>query len=70
VTSSTKKGGARSPAKGAKSPARKSAAGKAPAKPSAGKPDWTRGLRQLYDSVVDEPLPDNFKNLLDKLDKK
>ena len=33
-----------------------------------GKPEWADGLRQLYDSVVDEPLPDSFKDLLDKLD--
>lgn len=32
-------------------------------------PDWATGLRRLYDSVVDEPLPDNFKDLLSKLDK-
>ncbi|MDY7097927.1 MAG: NepR family anti-sigma factor [Pseudomonadota bacterium] len=31
-------------------------------------PDWADGLRQLYDSVVDEPLPDSFKDLLAKLD--
>ncbi|SMQ69611.1 hypothetical protein SAMN06297468_1795 [Altererythrobacter xiamenensis] len=31
-------------------------------------PEWADGLRQLYDSVVDEPLPDSFKNLLDQLD--
>jgi hypothetical protein len=31
-------------------------------------PDWADGLRQLYDSVVDEPLPDSFKDLLSKLD--
>lgn len=31
-------------------------------------PDWANGLRQLYDSVVDEPLPDSFNDLLDKLD--
>lgn len=37
-----------------------------PAKP--GKPDWSDGLRQLYDSVVDEPLPDSFKDLLAQLD--
>lgn len=34
----------------------------------AAKPEWADGLRQLYDSVVDEPLPDTFKDLLDKLD--
>jgi hypothetical protein len=38
---------------------------KAPANPG-----WANGLRQLYDSVVDEPLPDSFKDLLSKLDRK
>lgn len=33
-------------------------------------PEWANGLRQLYDSVVDEPLPDSFKDLLSKLDAK
>ncbi|HEX5643915.1 MAG TPA: NepR family anti-sigma factor [Erythrobacter sp.] len=32
------------------------------------KPDWADGLRALYDSVVHEPLPDSFMDLLDKLD--
>lgn len=31
-------------------------------------PEWASGLKQLYDSVVDEPLPDSFKDLLAKLD--
>ncbi len=31
-------------------------------------PDWASGLRRLYDSVVEEPLPDCFKDLLAKLD--
>lgn len=31
-------------------------------------PGWAKGLRQLYDSVVEEPIPDNFQELLDKLD--
>lgn len=31
-------------------------------------PDWASGLRRLYDSVVEEPLPDSFAELLDKLD--
>ncbi len=31
-------------------------------------PQWANGLKQLYDSVVDEPLPDSFKELLSKLD--
>lgn len=33
-------------------------------------PEWASGLRQLYDSVLDEPLPDNFKDLISKLDKR
>ena len=32
------------------------------------RPEWAEGLRALYDSVVDEPLPDSFKDLLDRLD--
>ena len=31
-------------------------------------PDWASGLRRLYDSVVEEPLPDSFSQLLSKLD--
>jgi hypothetical protein len=31
-------------------------------------PDWTDGLKRLYDSVVEEPLPDSFKDLLSRLD--
>ena len=31
-------------------------------------PDWANGLRQLYDSVVEEPLPDQFRELLSQLD--
>jgi len=31
-------------------------------------PDWAMGLKQLYNSVVDEPLPDAFRDLLSKLD--
>ena len=34
------------------------------------RPDWTHGLRRLYDSVVEEDLPDSFKDLLSKLDSK
>jgi hypothetical protein len=30
-------------------------------------PEWAAGLRRLYDSVVDEPLPDAFKDLLSRL---
>ena len=31
-------------------------------------PEWTAGLKRLYDSVVEEPLPDSFVDLLKKLD--
>lgn len=31
-------------------------------------PDWTSGLRQLYNAVVEEPLPDSFAKLLEQLD--
>jgi len=31
-------------------------------------PEWATGLRRLYDSVVDEPLPDSFAKLLSQLD--
>lgn len=33
-----------------------------------GEPGWAEGLRKLYNSVVEEPLPDSFKDLLKKLD--
>ena len=32
------------------------------------KPQWADSLRNMYDSVVDEPIPDSFKDLLAKLD--
>lgn len=35
---------------------------------SNGEPGWAGGLRKLYNSVVEEPLPDSFKDLLKKLD--
>lgn len=31
-------------------------------------PEWAEGLKQLYDSVVEEDLPDSFQDLLDRLD--
>lgn len=31
-------------------------------------PEWADGLKRLYDSVVNEPLPDSFARLLDQLD--
>ena len=38
--------------------------------PQTGKePGWADGLRQLYNSVVHEPLPDSFDDLLKKLDR-
>lgn len=40
-----------------------------PAPATAGeRPDWAASLKKLYDSVVDEPLPDTFQELLAKLD--
>ena len=32
------------------------------------RPEWAGGLQKLYNSVVDEPLPDSFKDLLAQLD--
>lgn len=32
-------------------------------------PGWTNGLRRMYDQVVDEDLPDSFRDLLARLDK-
>lgn len=31
-------------------------------------PAWAIGLKQLYDTIVDEPIPDAFNDLLAKLD--
>lgn len=31
-------------------------------------PEWASGLRRLYNSVVEEPLPDSFSKLLEDLD--
>lgn len=31
-------------------------------------PEWAAGLKRLYESVVEEPLPDTFKDLLSRLD--
>ncbi len=42
------------------------------APPPAGpgdEPGWADGLRQLYNSVLKEPLPDSFEDLLKKLDR-
>lgn len=32
------------------------------------KTNWAGSLRKMYDDTVDEPLPDSFTDLLDKLD--
>jgi hypothetical protein len=32
-------------------------------------PEWADGLKQLYDSVVEETLPDQFLDLLEQLDR-
>lgn len=32
------------------------------------KPVWAEGLRRMYDEVVEEKLPDDFADLLKKLD--
>ena len=31
-------------------------------------PEWASGLKRLYDRVVEEPLPDAFRDLLSRLD--
>ena len=41
---------------------------KRPARSPVKQPEWSEGLRKLYDSVVEEPLPDSFEDLLKKLD--
>jgi len=33
-----------------------------------GEPGWAVGLRKLYNSVVEEPLPSSFEDMLKKLD--
>ena len=56
-----------------KKPQRSPAGGPPPSSGAGGRgkdPDWANGLRQLYDSVVEEPLPDSLQNLLDQLDAK
>lgn len=53
-----KKGGAAMPAKS-----------KSCATQQSPVPGWTNGLRELYDQVVEEELPDSFRDLLARLDK-
>ena len=61
-------------AKDAKANTGQRPAPKAGAKPGATAqgemPGWTNGLRQLYDQVVEEDLPDSFRDLLARLDDK
>ncbi len=55
----------------AKAPAKGTAPGesKAPDKGTRQRDaEWTQGLKKLYNSVVDEPMPDSFRDLLSKLD--
>lgn len=42
--------------------------GKSGATAGKRKPDWAQGLKKLYDSVVEEPLPDELAALLARLD--
>lgn len=34
----------------------------------AAKPPWADGLKRIYSSVLEEPLPEAFEKLLEKLD--
>ena len=47
----------------------KSPDGKSADRKARSKPVWAEGLRRMYDEVVDENLPDDFVDLLKKLDK-
>lgn len=51
-----------------KSPASGIAHGSHQGAKASDQPEWANGLKQLYDAVVDEPLPDSFKDLLAQLD--
>lgn len=46
------------------------AGGRAPraSRKNAARPEWANGLKRFYDSVVEEPLPDDLAALLSKLD--
>ncbi len=48
---------------------RKRTPGRSSKHPETKEPGWAEGLRQLYNSVVHEPLPDSFDDLLKKLDR-
>lgn len=52
-----------------KSPDQKHKAGRnAPAAPAHQAPAWADSLKHLYKTIVEEPLPDSFQDLLDQLD--
>ena len=53
--------------KGPFEPSRKR--GDSPRPQKGEQPGWADGLRQLYNSVLNEPLPDSFDDLLKKLDR-
>ena len=36
--------------------------------PPPANPAWAKDLRELYNAVVEEPLPDSFTDLLSQLD--
>lgn len=63
----THKGGRSAPAKSGRGSGGGARTGSGPANEM---PGWTNGLRQLYDQVVDEELPDSFRDLLARLDDK
>jgi hypothetical protein len=52
------------PEDGARKPAERVRSTKRPDR----QPGWVQGLRQIYNSVLEEPLPPSFDNLLKKLD--
>lgn len=56
-----------SPTRGPRGPKQESGVRPKPRK--GGEPGWADGLRHLYNSVLNEPLPDSFDDLLKKLDK-
>jgi hypothetical protein len=61
-----KDGPAAAPAAGTSQNGMKSAA-----KSSEGRHDWlARGLRQFYDKALQDPMPQSFQDLLDKLDER
>ena len=57
----TKRGDSHKPAAGDKSSQRDGSSRQQPA--------WAKGLQRLYDQVVEESLPDDLAQLLDKLDR-